>query len=179
MVQTAPYMLTVPQQELPEGEFLLPVCTTRQRVLELLSALKRAEIYTELNVSSKIDILEALAYVQNPQDAPCFPPCEEEDTLADDIAQLADGIVTSFQEGGITKALGYAIDSLGRIIVETAKRVISTTILGIGVASILYIIIGGVTVGTVAVGANELVDVVFDTGTGVSKIIEFVYQVAA
>lgn len=180
MTQTAPAPFTTPADVLPEGEFLLPLCVTRESVLKLLNAIKRDEILSrDRDFTAQFVVLEALAYIDNPQDAPCYPDCGEEDTLADDIANFLDGIIQNFQEGGIVKAIGYAIGELGRIVIETAVRVVSTTVIGLAVAGIVYIVIGGVTVGTVAVGANEIVDIVFDTGTGSSKIIEFIYEVAA
>lgn len=181
MTQTTPAPLTVPQDGLPEGEFLLPLCVTRDRVVKLLNALKRDETLSrDRDFTAMYTVLEALAFVDNPQDAPCYPESDEtEDTIADQIADFIDGIIQNFQEGGIVKAIGYAIDTLGRIIIETAVRVVSTTVIGLAVAGIVYIVVGGITVGTVAVGANEVIDIVFDTGTSATKIIEFVYEVAA
>ena len=181
MTQTTPAPLTIPQDVLPEGEFLLPLCVTRDRVLKILNALKRDETLSrDRDFTAMYTVLEALAFVDNPQDAPCYPECQDsEDTLADDILNFIDGIIQNFQEGGIVKAIGYAIDTLGRVIIETAVRVVSTTVIGLAVAGIVYIVIGGVTVGTVAVGANEVIDIVFDTGTSSTKIIEFIYEVAA
>lgn len=176
-MQTAPFALSAPQDILPTGNFLLPVCISREGVKQLLNIIKQAQIYGdgEEEIEGYWAILEALGYTQDPTNAPCYPS-EQEDTIADDILQFIDGIVSNYQEGGITKALGYVIDELGRIVIETTVRVVSTAIVGLAVASVVNILIGGVVAGTVAVGAGEIVEVIFDTGDTTSKIIEFVYE---
>lgn len=134
------------------------LCTTAERLQEILNAIKIAEIYTEVSIESKFDILEALAFLDNPQDAPCFPPCEEqEDTLTDTLAELADGIVTTFQEGGIVKALGYLIEQTGEIIIDVAGKIAEFTVIGLGVAGVITILIGATTYLTIPVAVGETV----------------------
>lgn len=104
---------------------------------------------------------------------------EDEDTIADDIADFVNGIINNFQEGGIVSALGYVIQELGRIVVETVVRVVSTTVYAVGVAGIIYILINGVPVSSVGILPNEVIELIYDTGNNSSKIIEFIYEVAA
>jgi len=178
--ELAPYPLTVPQESLPDGEFLLPVCITRERLLEMMAMFKLAEVYSGLNIDGKIDVLEALAYVENPCDSPCMPDCGgEEDTIADNIADFVNGVIDNFQEGGIVGALGYVIEELGRIVIETTIKVVSTTVYAVGVAGIIYILVNGIPVESVNILPNEVIELIYDTGTNSSKIIEFVYEVAA
>lgn len=73
-VYQAPYLLPPGQPPIPEGEFLLPVCTTKERLLELLTALN-----ADRNLSGNkgenydfvVDIWRALAFVDDPCKADC------------------------------------------------------------------------------------------------------------
>jgi len=156
------------------------VCTTRERLVKILNAIKTYEVLSgDRDFNAQIDILEALAYMDNPTDAPCYPPNEcDEDTLADDLFGFVDDIISEFREGGIVRAIGYAIDELGRIVIETAVKVIEITVIGLAVAGVLSIIIGGVTVATVAVPAGSIITPIFDTGSTAIKTIEFLLEVA-
>jgi microcystin-dependent protein len=75
MPYIAPYMLPEGQPPLPAGEFLLPVCTTIERLTDMLNALNA---YRNLaaehdNQDFMIDVLRALAHTQEPEKAPCSP----------------------------------------------------------------------------------------------------------
>lgn len=182
MAELAPYALTMPQNELPDGEFLLPVCTSRERLQELFNALKLAEIYAEsLDPRQKWDILEAMAHIDDPTSAPCFPSSNcDEDTLSDSVFSFVDEIIEEFREGGVSKAVGYVIDQLGRIVVTTALKTIAITVLGVATAGILNILVGGVAVGTIAVGAGEAVETILTLDPTIpSNIIEFVFEKVA
>lgn len=171
----APYALTQPQNLQPEGEFLLPLCVTKERLQELLNALKLAEIYAEsCDESQKWDILEALAHIDDPTTASCYPPCQnDEDTLSDNPLDFLDGIINGFQEGGAVEAIGYVIEEFGRIIVETTLRVVAVTVIGYAVGGILSVFVGGALTATVAVNANETAEIMIKVGEAVSNIIEF------
>lgn len=60
-------------EQLPDGEFLLPICTTRERALRILDALN---YFTSRRVTDDLDhiadVLRALAHVNNPTLAPCL-----------------------------------------------------------------------------------------------------------
>lgn len=175
MSDIAPYPFSQPQNLVPQGvTFPMVLCTTAERLQEILNAIKIAEIYTENSIDSKVDILEALAFLDNPQSAPCFPPCDQnEDTLSDNSLDFLDGIINGFQQGGISEAIGYVISEFGSIVVETALKVVAVTVIGYAVAGIVSIFVGGVLTSTVAVGAGETVELILETGTTVSKIIQF------
>jgi len=183
MTETAPYPFTQPQNLIPQGvTFPMVLCTTAERLQEILNAIKIAEIYTENSIDSKVDILEALAFLDNPQDAPCFPPCDgcDEDTLSDTVFGFIDEIITNVQTGGISQAVGYVIDTLGSVLVETAIRVIAVTAVGVATAGILTVLVGGVSVGTVAIGAGEVVETILSLPTTTpTNIIEFVFDAVA
>jgi len=180
MSESMAYALTTPQTLAPEGTFLVPLCTTRERLHRMLSALKTYELLSDdRDTDNIIDMLEALAYLDDPTTAPCYPASNcDEDTLGDSLLQFVDDIVSEFREGGIVRAIGYAIDELGRIVVETAIKVIEITVIGLAVAGTLSIIIGGVTVATVAVPAGAIITPIFDTGSTAVKVIEFLLEVA-
>lgn len=108
----------------------------------------------------------------------CSDGCEDEDTVADDLADLADGILSMTQAGGIIKAIGYAIEQAGEFIFNTALPVIGLTFLAIGAAYVITLVVGAITVGTVAVAAGETVEILLTTGAAASNIIEFVATVA-
>ncbi len=113
-------------------------------------------------------------------DVPCEAEdeCDEDDTWADELAALADGVIGGTMVGGAIRAIGYAIDDIGELIVETALPLIGITLLGLGAAYVVTLLLGGVTIGTVAVAAGETVEVLVQTGATVSNIIEFAAQVA-
>lgn len=68
-----PYALPAGQPVLPSGEFLLPVCTTRERVGELLNALNFYLVHSrEENYAAVIDVYRALTYVTDPFMSPCL-----------------------------------------------------------------------------------------------------------
>jgi hypothetical protein len=145
--------------------------------IEISDAITRHSYDTFL--TSGLDkFLSALADYDEPA---CLTDNCEEDTLDDSILGLADGIITQFQEGGIISALGYVIDAFGRIIVSTALKYVAITIIGGGVAGVLSMVIGEVVVDAVAIGAGEIVEVIFDAGGDgvISNIIEFVFDAAA
>lgn len=98
---------------------------------------------------------------------------DEEDTYADELLALADAMVVNQQSGGLVKALGYAIDEVGQVIAETVLPVIGLTLLAIGAAYVVSVVIGGLTIGTVAVAAGEVVELVVATGASASNIVEF------
>lgn len=107
-----------------------------------------------------------------------FEPCgksdnEEEDTFADDLLALADAAVVNNQSGGVVRALGYAIDQAGQVIAETILPLVGVTLLALGAAYVVSIVIGGLTIGTVAVAAGEVVELVVATGASASNIVEF------
>lgn len=175
-----PYSLSLPQDQQPSGEFLLPVCTSRERLQELLNALKVAEIYGGIEYpTAKWDVLEALAFLDNPKDAPCFPSDSEEDTILDDLFQLADGVITSFQEGGVVEALGYLIQETGTIVLNTVKKVVSITVLGLGVACLVSVFVGGIPYGVVSVGVGEAIETIIALPDNPTNIINFVFDKVA
>ncbi|MFN3982708.1 MAG: hypothetical protein ACK4SA_20205, partial [Caldilinea sp.] len=70
----APYAIPPSVGEiLPDGEFLLPICTTRERLLRIIDALNyfTARRVTD-NLDHLADVLRALAHVNNPTLAPCL-----------------------------------------------------------------------------------------------------------
>lgn len=69
---TSPYLLPSGQDNLPEGEFLLPVCTTRERLAKTLNALNSMIVLGNLpDLDHVIDIYRALAHINHPENAPC------------------------------------------------------------------------------------------------------------
>lgn len=108
-------------------------------------------------------------------DVPCEQEndCDEDDTWADELAALADGIIGNTFSGGAQRAIGYAIDEAGSIIVDTVLPLIGITLVGIGAAYVVTLVLGGLTIGTVAVAAAETVEVLIATGASASNIVEF------
>lgn len=180
-MQTAPFMLTMGQDLLPNGEFLLPVCINKPDLIELMNTLKQAQIYGEPEINGFWRILESFAYIQDPENAPCFPPSAcEEDTYGDSVIGFIDEILSNLQSGGISKAVGYVIDELGEIIIETALKVIAITVIGGVVGGVVNILVGGVSVGTTAIGAGEVVEIITKLPTSTpTNIITFVYDAVA
>lgn len=109
---------------------------------------------------------------------PCGNDCDEEDTLADELGALADGVMSMSQSGGIITALGYAIEAAGEFIWETVLPVVGVTLLAVGAAYVVTLIAGGLTVGSVLIAAGETVELVVSTGAAVSNVIEFTTLVA-
>lgn len=76
---TAPYAIPALYpgwNGLPAGEFLLPVCTTRERMVKLLNALNTYGVLADdKNLDFIVDILRAIKYVPDPQEAPCSDGC--------------------------------------------------------------------------------------------------------
>lgn len=107
--------------------------------------------------------------------------CEDEDILEDVYQAMMDGVLSNTLIGGVTKAIGYALDEAGRVITETVLPVIGLTLVGLAVGALAAVIVGGVTIGTVAVAAGETVEILVATGATVaeSKIIELVALAAA
>ncbi len=71
----APYNLTDGQDVLPaQGRFLIPLCITSDRLLLMLNALIKGGL--EIGLRSfddhNVDLIEALAFVQEPLNNPCF-----------------------------------------------------------------------------------------------------------
>lgn len=69
----APFLLAPNQDVLPAGRFLVPLCTNRQGVLDILGALyyaksQGADYY---NLAHMWDFLEALAHIAEPDEAEC------------------------------------------------------------------------------------------------------------
>lgn len=106
---------------------------------------------------------------------------DDEDTLQDAYEALMDGVLENTIIGGITRAIGTALEDAGRIITETILPVVGITLVGLAVGALAAVIVGGVTVGTVAVAAGETVEILVATGASVaeSKIIELVALAAA
>lgn len=69
------------QDIVPDGDFLLPVCTNKERFLLMLQALMYYRSVTENhnNLDHMIDVLEAMAYINDPHRSPCFPDPEARD----------------------------------------------------------------------------------------------------
>lgn len=177
------YLLTTPQNEMPDGLFLVPLCTTREKLHRILSSLKTYEYLSDdRDTANFIDMLESLAYLDNPQDAPCYPQSAcDEDTYSDDLFGFIDEVISSFQEGGAIKAVGYVIDQLGRIVIETALKIATVTAIGTIAGGIISVLIGGVLTDTITIGAGEVLDIVIDLTAyqTPTNIIEFVYEVAS
>lgn len=81
MTYRAPY--PIPQlpsgDSLPAGEFLLPVCTTRERFLKTLSVLNDyRNLRQDNDLDYVIDIWRAMAHVANPGNSTCLE-CAEDD----------------------------------------------------------------------------------------------------
>lgn len=86
----APYRLTNPAKPLPDGTFLLPVCTTRDRFNKLWAALVQGGWTMEgVGVGDhNIDVLRALAFINDPFGTWCdYTPDEPSQTLVPVIQQ--------------------------------------------------------------------------------------------
>lgn len=73
MFTQLPFPIEGEQKTLPEGLFLLPVCTTRERLLWILSALGAWEYLARQrgNYLPIMDIWNAMAYLDDPSQSPC------------------------------------------------------------------------------------------------------------
>jgi len=102
--------------------------------------------------------------------------CDEDDTLQDSIQALADGIMSNTVIGGAVRAVGTALDDLGKIVTETLLPIVGLTVLGLAAAAAFSVLVGGVAVATIPVAAGEVVEVLISTGATAAapKIIEFV-----
>lgn len=104
--------------------------------------------------------------------------CDEDDTWADELAALADGVIGMGMVGGAIRAIGYAIEDVGELVVNTILPIVGVTFLAVGAAYVVTLLLGGLAIGTVAVAAGEVVEVVISTGASASNIIEFAAAVA-
>ena len=66
--------LQSPQDLVPAGDFLLPICTTKSRMLALLKVIRAGAASLDLQFigDHSIDVLQALANLDNPTDTPCL-----------------------------------------------------------------------------------------------------------
>lgn len=91
-------VLTRPVPPLPEGDFILPVCTNKRKLHKMLSALWEGR-YTvpedlhdpdtiDISLEHMVDVLEALAFIDNPTDAECWPDDNCEDCTANCVDYL-------------------------------------------------------------------------------------------
>lgn len=66
--------LTTPQNLVPAGDFLLPICTTSERMLALLKVIRAGAEALDLQFigNHSIDLLEALAHLDDPTNTPCL-----------------------------------------------------------------------------------------------------------
>jgi hypothetical protein len=79
MSYIAPYAVPAGFDALPEGEFLLPVCTTKERLGRLLNALNAFRNLSQDKVLDyQVDVLRALTYINRPDEAPCNPSNEND-----------------------------------------------------------------------------------------------------
>lgn len=124
-------------------------------------------------------ILEpAIRDFHDDQTPECLDCSEQEDTKADDLFSFIDGVVSSFQEGGIVKALGYAVDNLGEVIINTAVRIVSFTVIGYLTAGLFDIFVGGILQATIAIPEGKIIQVAWDTLTTNAKDVRGVLRVA-
>ncbi|MEO0564087.1 MAG: hypothetical protein AAF125_18425, partial [Chloroflexota bacterium] len=78
MSYLAPYRLSDTADVLPSGEFLLPICITPERFERFFAALVQGgwTMYGEEIGDHNIDVLRALAFVNDPQNAACGMPSD-------------------------------------------------------------------------------------------------------
>lgn len=93
MPYVAPFRLPDGQPFLPDGEFLVPLCTTRERLTKMLTVLTYGGLlYGQPGASDYdhvIDLMRALGWVDDPCLADCFP-CEEKCIEYPPYAQFID-----------------------------------------------------------------------------------------
>jgi len=79
-------VLTMPQQHLPEGQFLLPLCVNKQQVQDILDAMLYARgIFPQSDGDFDYmnPVLEGLAFVETPGNAPCVAATPEDGFCTD------------------------------------------------------------------------------------------------
>lgn len=104
---------------------------------------------------------------------------EDEDIFQDTWDALADGVLANELFGSVGMPLGVRIPAEGSITAETALPLIGITLIGLGVAAVVSIVLGGVTLPAVAVAAGEVVEIIVATGASSSNIIPFAVLAAA
>lgn len=95
-----PFNLSTPQEGLPEGTFLLPICVTRETYQKLLDAVWYGRLLKDPLGKDLEDIapfLEAQAFVGGPSAAPCFPGVNLCQFILD-VAARSNGRVDTFLE---------------------------------------------------------------------------------
>ena len=73
---TDPRHWTIPQDSVPNGQFILPVCTSRDGLQKMMEALYYARgLFSKdgSDLSYMSDMLEALAFLQDPGNCECLP----------------------------------------------------------------------------------------------------------
>jgi hypothetical protein len=73
MSYLAPYPLDKPARTIPDGEFLLPMCARPERFVRFFAALVQGgwTMYGEEVGDHSIDVLRALAYINDPSGGLC------------------------------------------------------------------------------------------------------------
>jgi hypothetical protein len=166
-VFAAPAPFTTPSRSLPDGVFLLPVCVTRDGLQSLLDALYWYQLtFGDSSFAASFSVLEALAFVGTPAQAPCVETqCDSDDTLADELRALADGIVSNLYEGRVELVpLGAILETGARLITQTLLPLIGITLIGGAVAGLVSVLIDGILVDTVTVAAAEVIHLTIETG---------------
>lgn len=165
---------------MPAGEFALVLCVTEAQVTRLLSA---ASLGADLLYGHDAETVAPLLSALNTIDAPlCLPEsdCDDGDDIWEDtILQLADGVLANILSGGQVRAIGYEIEEEGSIETETELPLIAVAFVGLAAAFVVTLILGGVTIGAVAVAAGETVELLIATGASAGNIIPFVALAAA
>lgn len=172
------YQYPIPSNPAPDGlkcyQILIPDDDEHRRLFT--SAVRSLARWDSYNRDDMHTGRIAAATWRNALDYLNFDECgggeEEEDTYADEYEALADGVMSMSQSGGLVKAIGYVIEEAGEFIVNTALPLIGLTLLAVGAAYAVSIIIGGVTIGSVVVGAAETVELIVSTGAA-ANIVEF------
>lgn len=110
---------------------------------------------------------------------PCAPEPEipPEDTIADNPADFIDGVLEHFHEGGVFSAFGYVIEEAGKIVFNTALRIVSTYVFGAELGGIVYWFVDGVLKGEITINPLDYVELIFDTLTDTAKEITFEFVV--
>ncbi len=165
---------------MPDGEFALVLCVNAAQVTRLLSA---ASLGADLLYGHDAETVAPLLSALNTIDAPlCLPEseCDDDDDIwSDVILELADGVLANVLEGGRIRAIGYEIEEEGSVEVETELPLIAVAFVAVAAAFVLTLVLGGLTIGTVAVAAGETVELLIATGASAGNIIPFVALAAA
>lgn len=141
---------TTPQDFMPAGVFPLVICTTRERLAKMLTVLHEGgkaglaplvwddpDSGPDFDTLDHIqDLVQALAYLQNPQDSPCYPsadPCrppfwDDEDAVGEGSIEplprcedptaepwynnIADWLISSFLAATATPGAAIAYKTL-------------------------------------------------------------------